>query len=89
MNSLEAIKIIKSMNKGDPTTLQLKALDIAYAALEKQIPKKPLMAPWSPAYCPCGGCETELSESLGDGYYKHWENLKVCPECGQSLDWNN
>ena len=59
---------------------------ILISALKKQIPAKPIIKPWNPAICP--GCGAELSESAGDGYYKHWEHLKVC-ECGQLLDWEN
>jgi len=54
------------------------------ASINKQIPRKPIIESWSPALCP--SCDTELSESLGDGYYKHWYSKKVC-DCGQKLDW--
>lgn len=64
---------------------QEKSLDLAIEALERQKPKKPSIKKWSPALCPC--CDALLSESLEDGYYKHWENLKVC-DCGQKLIWN-
>lgn len=60
--------------------------DMAIEALEKQIPKKPIIRPWDSAKCP--SCNAELSEDLGDGYYKHWKYLKVC-DCGQRLDWEN
>lgn len=56
-------------------------------AVEKQRAKKPIMKPWCPAICPM--CEEELSESLGDGYYKHLKGLKVCPKCFQRLDWSD
>lgn len=59
-------------------------IDLAIEALEKQIPKKPIIEKWSPALC--SSCGSELSESLGDGYYKHWKNKKVC-DCGQLLNW--
>lgn len=55
------------------------------AALEKQVPKKPVIKEWSPARCPT--CGAELSEDMGDGYYKPWYSKKVC-DCGQKLDWN-
>ena len=67
------------------------SVDIAYAmaieALEKQIPKKVEIKPWSPTYCPT--CGQELSESQGDGFYKHYIHLGRCPnvECGQRLEW--
>lgn len=65
---------------------RLKCYDLAIEALGKQIPKKPKIKPWNPASCPC--CGVQLSESRGDGYYKHWTSLKVC-ECGQKLDWED
>lgn len=65
--------------------IPIKNLEVVIKALEKQIPKKPLVEAWSPALCPC--CNAELSESIGDGYYKHYKGLKIC-DCGQSLDWS-
>lgn len=62
----------------------LEALTMGIEALDKQIPKKPKIKSWSPALCP--SCRKELSESLGDGYYKHYYNLSSC-ECGQKLKW--
>lgn len=61
---------------------------IAIEALEKQLPKKVEVKEWSPARCP--SCGTELSESLGDGYYMHPTFLKRCPnvDCSQLLDWS-
>jgi len=61
-------------------------IDLAIEALEKQIPKNPIIESWNPALCP--SCGEELSESIGDGYYKHWQGLKIC-ECGQKLKWDN
>lgn len=62
--------------------------DRAIEALEKQLPKKVEVKEWSPAICP--SCGTELSDSLGDGYYTHPTYLKRCPnpDCGQRLDWS-
>lgn len=54
-------------------------------AVEKQTKKKVIIKLWNPAICP--SCSLELSESLGDGYYKHWKNLRRCPRCGQSIMW--
>lgn len=56
-------------------------------AVKKQRAKKPIIKPWCPAICPM--CGEELSESLGDGYYKHLKGLKVCPKCFQRLDWSD
>ena len=70
---------------------RLKAVEdacvVACEALEKQIPKKPIIKPWSEARCPT--CGTVLSEDLGDGYYKDYIHWEYChnPECLQRLDW--
>ena len=60
----------------------------AVRALEKQQLKKVEIREWSPAVCP--SCGYELSESVGDGYYKHPIFLERCPnpDCGQRLDWS-
>lgn len=57
-------------------------------AVEKQKQKKPIIQQWSPARCPA--CGEELSESLGDGYYRHRTFLERCTnvECAQRLDWS-
>ena len=41
---------------------------------------------WSPKTCPT--CGYELSESLGDGYYKDMMSVDVCPQCKQSIEWD-
>lgn len=66
----------------------IQSLYIAIEALEKQLPKKVEVKEWNPARCP--SCGTELSEFLGDGYYRHPTFLKRCPnvDCGQRLDWS-
>jgi len=89
MNNLDAQSILlrereyyKNYNN---TQHILDAIDLAISALEKQIPRKPKITDWNPALCPT--CNEELSEHLGDGYYHHHTNLKVC-ECGQKLKWD-
>ena len=61
----------------------------AIEALEKQLPKRVEVEEWNPARCP--SCGIELSEALGDGYYRHPTFLKRCPneDCGQLLDGGN
>lgn len=54
------------------------------ALLEKQNPKSPIFGSWIPAKCP--SCGEELSESVGDGYYRHETSREFC-SCGQRLDW--
>lgn len=56
-------------------------------AVGKDTAKKVIIKPWEPCKCPT--CDKELSESVGDGYYKHYYYLKRCPECGQRLNWGD
>lgn len=65
----------------------LSALDIGIRAIESSIPKQVIHREYTPAKCPI--CGENLSEILGDGYYKHWEDLDVCPnpDCRQRLKW--
>lgn len=56
-------------------------------AVGKDTAKKVIIKPWEPCKCPT--CDKELSESVGDGYYKHYYYLKRCTECGQRLDWGD
>lgn len=65
-----------------------KALQMAVAALEKQIPQKPILegdgyADGNPvydiAYCPV--CNHDFEEGIND-----WGSA-YCPDCGQALDW--
>lgn len=92
MTLKEAIKILeiaKTEVEWDYPLDYAIAIDTAIEALEKQIPKKPIIKPWSPAICP--SCGEELSISLGDGYYSHRIILTHCPnlECLQRLDWGD
>ena len=87
----QAIELIQKqinlgISNGDfrPRKHLVKAYELAVNALEKQIPKTLKIEKWNPALCP--SCNNELSEHLGDGYYKHYYGLKVC-ECGQKLKW--
>lgn len=55
-------------------------------AVEKQKPKIIRIKNWSPSNCPT--CDYELSTHIEDGYYKHPIFLKMCPECGQAIQWD-
>ena len=98
----ESIEILKSLTYARKMTLaaltpsarknsyynnEIAALNTAIEALEKQLPKKVKIKTWCPSRCP--SCEHELSEDLGDGYYRHPMFLERCPnpDCGQRLDW--
>lgn len=88
----EAIEVIKGYRRLDEymnNTKRLPYCDMAIEALEKQLPKRVEVEEWNPARCP--SCGIELSEALGDGYYRHPTFLKRCPneDCGQLLDWGN
>ena len=84
--AIELIKYIETFDGCDYGATKI-ALDIAVEALEKKVPKRVNISSWSPARCP--SCGEYLSESLGDGYYNHFEYLKICPneECCQRLVW--
>lgn len=86
---LGVIDSICTMRIDDYGEREHNAIHISIEALEKQIPKTVEIEPWNPAKCP--SCGHELSENLGDGYYKHLTYLDVCPnaECCQRLDWGN
>ena len=59
---------------------------LAILALEKQIPKKPLLHSFSESHdtytyfkCP----------NLCDTYCEVKNNMHFCPKCGQALDWSD
>lgn len=64
---------------------QREAFQIAINALEKQIPKKPMISydkRVKENWCSCSVC------AFGFG----WErtiHFKYCPDCGQKLDWSD
>lgn len=66
------------------------ALEIAIKALEKQIPKKPIMKPYfddmEEEYLCCPTCGEILTDRIpmdNKDFYFH------CLNCGQKLDWSN
>ena len=100
MTNEEAIKKLTTTPVGDGTLDAdlILALDIAVAAVEKRIPKKPLKMPF------------DFSELKGKTYYENYDNFlcpsckkriisninggwvagrrqKYCDKCGQALDW--
>lgn len=80
MNVLEAKETIQRMYKGNPTTNQLEALKIAYAALDKRLPMEVTDIHVDEYYCPACGAENNCDNRIvGDKY---------CPECGQAIDWS-
>ena len=90
INEAEAIECLKS-NK--PTTgyiMLQEAVDMAIQALEKQIPKKPIMKPYykdmEEEYlcCPtCGEILTDRRPMDNKDFYFH------CLSCGQKFNWES
>ena len=61
------------------------AIDMAIQALEKQIPKKPMISydeRVKENWCSCGVCAFGLC-------WKRTIHYKYCPDCGQKLDWSD
>lgn len=87
MEAYKAKMIIQKMYKGKPTPEQMEALDMAYAALEKSIAKRPeeikrtkFEGSTRPKYasgkCPC--CKEDVDTD---------SDMRICGWCGQRLDW--
>ena len=79
---------IVSAGDGTPDGDLMLALDMGIAALEKQIPKKPIdvctpVVTWGL----CSICKGELNK-LGNRPNRVFESTKYCPDCGQALDWS-
>ena len=82
MNTNEAIQKIKRVKGLYAYESDYEALDMAIAALEKQVPMKPLpqeMDIDGRAITPCGFCGEELP---------HNSLYDFCPYCGQAIDWS-
>lgn len=73
--AIERLIAIKNIIYGD----DLKALDLATQALEKQIPKK-----LTDIYSGYNGEEIGTCKCLCDCL----EHYNYCPRCGQKLDWS-
>lgn len=87
MDTQKAIEYFSGKLERTLSNRRRQAYEVALEALEKQEAKKVEIKEWSPAICPSCGCE--LSESVGDGYFKHPTFLERCPnpDCGQRLKW--
>lgn len=77
MEPREAIVILKRMYKGTPTTNQCIAFEMAYEALDKQIPIEVTDVHVDEYYCPACGSENSCDQkTITDNY---------CPICGQRI----
>lgn len=83
----EAINLLREIRRDSYRTDYAQAIDIAIDAVERRMPKTPIIEPYEPAYCP--NCDSILSENLGNDYFQHYKFLDICPTCGQVLDWGN
>lgn len=63
------------------------AMEMAFSALERQIPKKPTV-PVDTWLCPSCGESVEYQQKLGDNVLYHGQH-DFCPKCGQAIDWGN
>ena len=82
MTIKEAISCLKSYKKylKDHNICGREEIDVAIEALEKQIPKKPIMRKdVAETYYICPECEWEV-DKFDDNY---------CSDCGQKLDWSS
>ncbi len=86
--AIERIKELKSSEKIqelDYAEIFIKVCDMEIQALEKQIPKKPMISydeRVKENWCSCGVC------AFGFGW-KRTIHYKYCPDCGQAIDWSD
>lgn len=83
MTSQEAIELISKIAFSVKDEIEeikaskfITALKMAKEALEKQIPKKPIIKDWMN----CPSCNWGLELLKG---------TRHCPKCGQALDWSD
>lgn len=89
-NETEAIECLKSNKPTSGYVMLQESIDMAIQALEKQIPKKPIMKQYfedlKEEYlcCPtCGEILTDRIPADNKTFYFH------CMNCGQKFDWSD
>ncbi len=87
-------KAIEILTLSDEAKRQLPMLapayDVAVKALEKQIPKKPLLRLCGDCQRDCVDCdryEDRCPTCNGGLYVESGKPYEYCPNCGQKLDW--
>ena len=93
MTAEEAIELIENdlkLHSKDLSSKYKNGLRMAISALEKQIPKKPIMKPYfedmEEEYLCCPTCGEILTDRIpmdNKDFYFH------CLNCGQKLDWSD
>ena len=85
MTNEEAIKVLNTIDnclKGNGYDWEHEGIKTAIQALEKQIPKKPIITDFFDSGC-CPNCERCISWIKNE--YFDFDN---CPYCGQAIDWS-
>ena len=88
MTAKEAINILEPIRRSSAETSTggfehrpiVYALQTAIEALEKQIPKKPMVTNRA-TVCRCANCKAIVMQNL------HTEKTDYCIRCGQAIDW--
>lgn len=86
MDTQKAIEYFSSKLERTLSNRRREAYEAALEALKKTDSKE---SKNKRVVAVCPSCGYELSESLGDGYYRHSKFLERCPnpDCGQRLKW--
>lgn len=82
--AIEAIQFDLKIGGEIHSQVLCNAVDVAIQALEKQIPKKPMISydeRVKENWCSCSIC------AFGFGW-KRTIHYKYCPDCGQKIDWS-
>ena len=86
-NEAEAIECLKSNKPTSGYVMLRESIDMAIKALEKQIPKKPIVE-----YKNTNDCITEIEWKCpicGTNYIELAPCGEWCNYCGQKLDWSD
>ena len=92
MTTQEAIEFFKGELEGGKCSehcVQCNANEFALQALEKQIPKKPILDTIFPSgvkWFRCPICNKKIVSKLGE--WISGRPQKYCDNCGQKLDWS-
>ena len=73
--AIENLKYLVSDNCTDNQTDFIEEIEIAIDALQKQIPKKPII--------------NKSKIQCVNGHNQPTQHYKYCPMCGQLMDWND
>lgn len=91
MDEQEAIEILTlSDDAKEQLPMLAPVYEVAVKALEKQIPKKPLLRFCGECQRDCSNCERyedRCPNCNGGLYVECSSNHQYCPNCGQRLDW--